>query len=109
APINLAGSNVPQAPLLGAFVLQPIQLIAVSFIMAWLTLRARSFWPAVLMHGSGNGIEEGIKQSLTLGAGVQPLTAEVMQTAVTVALALVCIALSPRRQTTAATVVAVPA
>ncbi len=97
APMNLAGYNQPDAPLLGTFVLFPIQLIAVSFIMAWLTLRARSFWPAVLMHGSGNGIEEGVMSSLNL-AGVPPIWADYANIAVTVALALVCIALTPRSQ-----------
>ena len=99
--MNLAGYNIPEAPVLGAVVIFPIQLIGVSFIMAWLTLRAKSFWPAVFMHGSGNGIEEGIKQSMTLAPGVHPLTVGLTQTAVTVALALVCIALSPRKQTEA--------
>jgi len=97
APVNLAGYNHPEAPVLGAFVLFPVQLIAVSFIMAWLTVRAKSFWPAVLMHGSGNGIEEGVTSSLTLHAGVSPLTADLLSVGVTVLVALVCIALSPRQ------------
>lgn len=97
APVNLAGYNHPQAPVLGAFVLFPVQLIAVSFIMAWLTVRAKSFWPAVLMHGSGNGIEEGVTSSLTMHAGVSPLTADLLSVGVTVLIALMCIALSPRR------------
>jgi hypothetical protein len=49
APVNLAGYNYPQAPVLGALVLFPIQLIAVSFIMIWLIPRARSLWPAVFL------------------------------------------------------------
>jgi membrane protease YdiL (CAAX protease family) len=98
APMNLAGYNYPDAPVLGALVLFPIKLIAVSFIMAWLTIRARSFWPAVLMHGSGNGIEEGIMASLSLGARSFPLAAELLQIAITVGLALIFIALSPKAQ-----------
>lgn len=98
APVNLAGYNFSQAPILGALVLFPVELIAVSFIMAWLTLRARSFWPAVLMHGSGNGIEEGVMSSISLGAEVHPLAADLVQLAVTVALALLCIALTPQRK-----------
>lgn len=97
APMNLAGYNFPQAPVLGALVLFPIELIAVSVIMAWLTLRARSFWPAVLMHGSGNGIEEGVMSSLTLGAGIPPLAAELTQLGVTVALAVLCLVLTPKQ------------
>jgi membrane protease YdiL (CAAX protease family) len=98
APMNLAGYNYPDAPALGALVLFPIELIAVSFIMAWLTIRARSFWPAVLMHGSGNGIEEGVMSSLTVGARLSPLAAELLQVAITVGLALIFIVLSPRSQ-----------
>lgn len=97
APMNLAGYNNPEAPILGTFVLFPLQLIAVSFIMAWLTIRAKSFWPAVLMHGSGNGIEEGVMSSLHL-TGVPPMTADYVNLAITIALALLCIALSPPRK-----------
>ncbi|MGE0047067.1 MAG: lysostaphin resistance A-like protein [Hyphomonadaceae bacterium] len=97
APMNFAGYNFPEAPALGALVLFPIELIAVSFVMAWLTIRARSFWPAVLMHGSGNGIEEGVMQSLTLNTHLAPLAAEFVQIAITVALGLIAIALWPRR------------
>lgn len=96
APMNLAGYNYPHAPALGALVLFPIELIAVSFIMAWLTIRARSFWPAVLMHGSGNGIEEGVTQSLSLHAGLSPLSIDLVQIGATVAIALVCVAWRPR-------------
>jgi membrane protease YdiL (CAAX protease family) len=96
APMNLAGYNHPEAPILGTFVLFPAQLIAESFIMAWLTIRAKSFWPAVLMHGSGNGIGEGVISSLTL-TGVPSLTADLLAIAVTAALALACVVLTPRR------------
>lgn len=94
-PLNLAGYNHGEAPLLGALVLFPAQLIAISFIMAWLTIRAKSLWPAVLMHGSGNGIEEGVMSSLSL-VGVPPLAADYVSLSLTVAAALVCIALTPR-------------
>lgn len=59
-PVNLAGYNFGAHPMLGAFVLFPIQLVAASFVMAWLTRRAGSFWPAVVYHGSGNGILQGV-------------------------------------------------
>lgn len=59
-PANLSGYNFPEHPLFGAFVLFPLQLVAGSFVMAWLTRRAGSFWPAVLYHGSGNGILAGV-------------------------------------------------
>jgi membrane protease YdiL (CAAX protease family) len=95
-PINLAGYNYPEAPVLGALILFPIELIAVSFIMAWLTLNARSFWPAVLMHGSFNGIEQGVMSSLRLAVHVPPLAPVLVQIAVTVVLALICIVVAPR-------------
>lgn len=94
APMNFAGYNFPEAPILGALVLFPIELIAVSFIMAWLTLRARSFWPAVLLHGSVNGIAEGVMSSIKLGAGLALLTAEFLQIGATVAVAALCLALA---------------
>lgn len=59
-PANLAGYNHAENPVLGAFLLFPLELVADSFVMAWLTRRAGSFWPAVLYHGSGNGILEGV-------------------------------------------------
>jgi membrane protease YdiL (CAAX protease family) len=93
-PVNLAGWNYPHTPALGAFVLFPIKLIADSFIMAWLTLRARSFWPAVLLHASGNGIGAGVMFSLTLSGGATPLTAALFQIGLSVAVATLCIALT---------------
>lgn len=100
APMNLAGYNHADAPLLGTFVLFPLQLIAVSFIMAWLTIRAKSFWPAVLMHASGNGIEEGVMSSLRL-VGAPGMAADCVNLALTIAIALVCIGFSPRRESEA--------
>lgn len=110
APMNLAGYNHPDAPILGTFVLFPVQLIAVSFIMAWVTIRANSFWPAVLMHGSGNGIEAGVMSSLNLDASLSPLTADLLNIGVTIAIALLCLLFTPRqRQTAAAAPAATPA
>lgn len=110
APMNLAGYNHPDAPILGTFVLFPVQLIAVSFIMAWVTIRANSFWPAVLMHGSGNGIEAGVMSSLNLDASLSPLTADLLNIGVTIAIALLCLLFTPRqRQAAAAAPAATPA
>lgn len=108
-PINLAGWNYPETPVLGAWVLFPIKLIAVSFIMAWLTLRARSFWPAVVMHGSGNGIGVGVMTSLVFSAGTSSLTGWVVQIGLTVAMGMVCLFLTSKhlqRQRTAPRAVA---
>jgi membrane protease YdiL (CAAX protease family) len=97
-PVNLAGYNYSDAPVWGALVAFPAELIAVSFIMAWLTIRAQSFWPAVLMHGSGNGIEEGVVSSIQLATGVAPLTAEYVQLAITICLAIACASAPPAGQ-----------
>lgn len=59
-PVNLSGYNHPAHPVLGALLLFPLRLVAGSFVMAWLTRRARSLWPAVVYHGSGNGILQGV-------------------------------------------------
>lgn len=65
-PGLLSGYNYPETPLLGALVIFPVELVAVSLFMAWLTLSARSFWPAVIAHGAGNSIQEGVIGNLQL-------------------------------------------
>lgn len=52
--ILLIGYNYPETPVLGAFLLFPATAVLASFFLFWLTTRARSFWPAVLAHGSVN-------------------------------------------------------
>lgn len=90
-PSNLAGYNYAHAPVLGGLVLFPALLVADSFIMAWLTIRARSFWPAVLMHGSGNGIQEGILSNITLADGVSRLWIDLSAIAMTWVVAGLCL------------------
>jgi len=63
-PLLLYGFNYPENRYLGAFVLSPLLLIAASFFLAWLTLRARSFWPAALAHGAGDSIQGGVTTSI---------------------------------------------
>jgi membrane protease YdiL (CAAX protease family) len=63
-PLLLAGFNYPENRYLGAFVLSPLLLISASFFLAWLTLRARSFWPAALAHGAGDSIQGGVTRSI---------------------------------------------
>ncbi len=53
-PIILMGSNFPEYRILGGFILMPLMTIGFSSILAWLTLRAKSIWPAVLAHGAIN-------------------------------------------------------
>jgi membrane protease YdiL (CAAX protease family) len=67
-PALLAGYNYPQHPVLGALVLFPLQLVAASFFLGWLTLRAGSFWPAAIAHGAVNSIEEGVTHNLNMVA-----------------------------------------
>lgn len=65
-PALLAGYNHPDYPVLGSFVLQPIQEIAVSFFLAWLTITSKSFIPAAVAHGAGNSIQEGVISNIKL-------------------------------------------
>jgi membrane protease YdiL (CAAX protease family) len=44
-------------------------VIGDSFIMAWLTLRSRSLWPAALFHGSHNLWIQSILTPLTRNTG----------------------------------------
>ncbi len=82
-PANLAGYNFSEHPVLGALVLFPVRLVADSFVMAWLTRRAGSFWPAVLFHGSVNGILQGVAYS-SLVPNVPRLAIDLVVLAVTV-------------------------
>jgi membrane protease YdiL (CAAX protease family) len=41
-----------------------------SFIMAWLTLRARSLWPAAVLHASHNLFIQSIFTPLTKDTGL---------------------------------------
>lgn len=87
-PSLLAGYNYPETPVLGALVIFPLELVAVSFFFAWLTLTARSFWPAVMAHAAGNSIQEGVISSLDM---VTPRLFEDLTTmAVTIVVGLLC-------------------
>lgn len=46
-----------------------ITLIAAATVMAWLTLRTRSIWPAVILHGSQNAITQGFFSEYTSQTG----------------------------------------
>jgi uncharacterized protein len=65
-PALLDGYNFPETLLLGSFVIFPVQLIANSFFMGWLTLYSRSFIPAAIAHGAGNSIMEGIVSNINM-------------------------------------------
>ncbi len=87
-PSLLAGYNFPEYPLLGATVLFPLQLIAASFFLGWLTLRAGSFWPAAIAHGSTNSIQEGVTANLQLS--VPRIYEDVTTLALEVLVGLLC-------------------
>jgi membrane protease YdiL (CAAX protease family) len=88
-PSLLAGYNFPEHPLLGGFVLFPLQLVGSSFVLAWLTLRGRSFWPAALCHGSVNGIQDGVV-GLSLAASVPRLQIDLALTALELTAGALC-------------------
>ena len=46
-----------------------ISVVSASFIMAWLTLRARSLWPAAILHASHNLFIQSILTPLTKDTG----------------------------------------
>lgn len=53
-PVNLLGYNDAVHPVLNALVLFPLAVVAMSFVLAWLTRRSGSVWPAALAHGANN-------------------------------------------------------
>jgi membrane protease YdiL (CAAX protease family) len=46
-----------------------ITIVAAGTVLAWLTLRTRSIWPAVIMHGSQNAITQGFFAEYTSQQG----------------------------------------
>ncbi len=46
-----------------------VMVVADSFILAWLTLRSRSLWPAAILHGSHNLFIQSIFTPLTRDTG----------------------------------------
>lgn len=59
-PIQLAGYNYPQNPILGSLLISPLLMISYSVYLAWITVYSKSFIPAAISHGALNGIQEGI-------------------------------------------------
>lgn len=89
-PGLLSGYNYPETPQLGAFVLFPLELIGVSFFLAWLTFSSGTFWPAALAHGAGNSIQEGVTANLKMASR---LPEDLATMAVSVLVGLICWAL----------------
>lgn len=46
-----------------------VTIVAAGVVMAWLTLRTRSIWPAVILHGSQNAITQGFFAEYTTKEG----------------------------------------
>lgn len=65
-PIQLFGYNYPENPIAGSLIISPLILIGYSFFMGWLTMYSKSFIPAAIAHGAGNGIQEGIISQIDL-------------------------------------------
>jgi uncharacterized protein len=65
-PIQLFGYNYPESPVVGSLIISPLILIGYSFFMGWITIYSKSFIPAAIAHGAGNGIQEGIISQIEL-------------------------------------------
>ena len=87
-PVLLAGYNYPDYPILGTFVLFPLQILGLSFFFGWLTIRSGSFWPAALGHAALNSIQQGIISDLQLG--VPGLYLDTLRIALGLVVALFC-------------------
>lgn len=55
-PANLGGVNGKDNIILTTFVLFPIAVIFMSFVLGWLRLRADSIWPCAFFHGMNNAL-----------------------------------------------------
>lgn len=88
-PGLLAGYNFPETPLLGAFVLFPLQMIGASLFFGWLTIRSDSFWPAALAHAAVNSIQQGVFDNLQVSG--PSLHAHLVRTLLILCLGLACV------------------
>jgi uncharacterized protein len=67
ADLNDAGTSNLYAAAMFALL-----IIGISFPLAWLTLKSRSLWPAVLLHATHNQFIMGIFDKLTADTSVTP-------------------------------------
>jgi membrane protease YdiL (CAAX protease family) len=58
-PINLAGYNDPQHPILQTLIIFQIHTISMSFVLALLMRNTRSIWVVALAHAANNTIQSG--------------------------------------------------
>jgi membrane protease YdiL (CAAX protease family) len=93
-PALFNGYNYPDNPIIGSFILFPIRLIAISYFYAWLTLKCKSFIPASIAHGAGNGIQEAIVSNIKMDSS--QIYENVITIVVTVVIGLVFLTLTYR-------------
>jgi membrane protease YdiL (CAAX protease family) len=68
-PVLLFGDYNKGAPAWYSLTCFTLMVVADSFILAWITLRSRSLWPAAILHGSHNLFIQSILTPLTRDTG----------------------------------------
>ena len=68
-PVLLFGDYNKGAPAWYSLICFTLMVVADSFILAWLTLRCKSLWPAAIFHGSHNLFIQSIFTPLTRDTG----------------------------------------
>jgi membrane protease YdiL (CAAX protease family) len=68
-PVLLFGDYNKGAPAWYSLTCFTLMVVADSFILAWITLRSRSLWPAAILHGSHNLFIQSIFTPLTRDTG----------------------------------------
>src|SRR5947209_5585343 len=68
-PVLLFGDYNKGAPAWYSLVCFTLMVVADSYILAWLTLRSNSLWPAAIFHGSHNLFIQSILTPLTRDTG----------------------------------------
>lgn len=68
-PVLLFGDYNKGAPAWFSLTCFTLMVVADSFLLAWLTLRSRSLWPAAIFHGSHNLFIQSIFTPLTRDTG----------------------------------------
>ena len=58
-PVNLAGFNDAQHPVLQTFIIFPLETVAMAFALAWLVRCTGSIWPGALAHAANNVLQSG--------------------------------------------------
>ena len=96
-PMLMNGYNYPENPIVGSFILFPIRLIATSYFYAWLTLKSKSFIPASIAHGAGNGIQEAIVSNIKMDTDTGQIYENVITIVLTVIVGLIFLALSQKK------------